>query len=235
MQNSETKKIIVAIDGFSSCGKSTMAKNLAREANYIYIDTGAMYRAVSLFCIRTGWMTENEMDIESIDKNISDIKLEFINNDKGNADIYLNGENVESQIRTLEVANGASRVSTIAAVRKELVRQQQLMGTHKGIVMDGRDIGTVVFPDAELKIFLTASPEIRAKRRMDELNAKDETVNYEEVLSNVIERDYRDQNRTESPLRKADDAIVIDNSDLTPTQQQQILRDLFVQKIKSDQ
>lgn len=235
MQNSETKKIIVAIDGFSSCGKSTMAKNLAREANYIYIDTGAMYRAVSLFCIRNGWMTENEMDIESIDKNISDIKLEFINNDKGNADIYLNGENVESQIRTLEVANGASRVSTIAAVRKELVRQQQLMGTHKGIVMDGRDIGTVVFPDAELKIFLTASPEIRAKRRMDELNAKDETVNYEEVLSNVIERDYRDQNRTESPLRKADDAIVIDNSDLTPTQQQQILRDLFVQKIKSDQ
>lgn len=235
MQNSETKKIIVAIDGFSSCGKSTMAKNLAREANYIYIDTGAMYRAVSLFCIRNGWMTENEMDIESIDKNISDIKLEFINNDKGNADIYLNGENVESQIRTLEVANGASRVSTIAAVRKELVRQQQLMGSQKGIVMDGRDIGTVVFPDAELKIFLTASPEIRAKRRMDELNAKDETVNYEEVLSNVIERDYRDQNRTESPLRKADDAIVIDNSDLTPTQQQQILRDLFVQKIKSDQ
>lgn len=235
MQNSETKKIIVAIDGFSSCGKSTMAKNLAREANYIYIDTGAMYRAVSLFCIQNGWMTENEMDIESIDKNISEIRLEFINNDKGNADIYLNGENVESQIRTLEVANGASRVSTIAAVRKELVRQQQLMGTHKGIVMDGRDIGTVVFPDAELKIFLTASPEIRAKRRMDELNAKDETVNYEEVLSNVIERDYRDQNRTESPLRKADDAIVIDNSDLTPTQQQQILRDLFVQKIKSDQ
>lgn len=235
MQNSETKKIIVAIDGFSSCGKSTMAKNLAREANYIYIDTGAMYRAVSLFCIRNGWMTENEMDIESIDKNISEIRLEFINNDKGNADIYLNGENVESQIRTLEVANGASRVSTIAAVRKELVRQQQLMGSQKGIVMDGRDIGTVVFPDAELKIFLTASPEIRAKRRMDELNAKDETVNYEEVLSNVIERDYRDQNRTESPLRKADDAIVIDNSDLTPTQQQQILRDLFVQKIKSDQ
>lgn len=235
MQNSVTKKIIVAIDGFSSCGKSTMAKNLAREANYIYIDTGAMYRAVSLFCIRNGWMTENEMDIESIDKNISNIKLEFINNNKGNADIYLNGENVESQIRTLEVANGASRVSTLAAVRKELVRQQQLMGTEKGIVMDGRDIGTVVFPDAELKIFLTASPEIRAKRRMDELNAKDETVNYEDVLANVVERDYRDQNRTESPLRKADDAIVIDNSELSPTQQQQILRDLFLQKIKSDQ
>lgn len=235
MQNSVTKKIIVAIDGFSSCGKSTMAKNLAREANYIYIDTGAMYRAVSLFCIRNGWMTENEMDIESIDKNISNIKLEFVNNNKGNADIYLNGENVESQIRTLEVANGASRVSTLAAVRKELVRQQQLMGTEKGIVMDGRDIGTVVFPDAELKIFLTASPEIRAKRRMDELNAKDETVNYEDVLANVVERDYRDQNRTESPLRKADDAIVIDNSELSPTQQQQILRDLFLQKIKSDQ
>lgn len=232
MQNSNTKKIIVAIDGFSSCGKSTMAKNLAREADYIYIDTGAMYRAVSLYCLRNGWMTENSMDINSINSNISNIKLEFVNSSNGNADIYLNGENVESQIRTLEVANGASRVSTLAAVRTELVRQQQLMGKTKGIVMDGRDIGTVVFPDAELKIFLTASPEIRAKRRMEEMMAKGETVSYEDVLANVKERDHRDQNRTESPLRKADDAIEIDNSELNPAQQQQILTDLFLQKIK---
>lgn len=234
MQNSNTKKIIVAIDGFSSCGKSTMAKNLARKADYIYIDTGAMYRAVSLYCLRNGWMTENEMDIDSINNNISNIRLEFVNNASGNADIYLNGENVESQIRTLEVANGASKVSTIAAVRKELVRQQQLMGTKKGIVMDGRDIGTVVFPDAELKIFLTATPEIRAKRRMLELNVKDETVSYEDVLANVVERDHRDQNRTESPLRKANDAIEIDNSALNPAQQQQILMDLFIQKTLSE-
>ena len=232
MQNSNKKKIIVAIDGFSSCGKSTMAKNLAREADYIYIDTGAMYRAVSLYCLRNGWMTENSMDINSINSNISNIKLEFVNSSNGNADIYLNGENVESQIRTLEVANGASRVSTLAAVRTELVRQQQLMGKTKGIVMDGRDIGTVVFPDAELKIFLTASPEIRAKRRMEEMMAKGETVSYEDVLANVKERDHRDQNRTESPLRKADDAIEIDNSELNPAQQQQILTDLFLQKIK---
>ena len=232
MQNSNKKKIIVAIDGFSSCGKSTMAKNLAREADYIYIDTGAMYRAVSLYCLRNGWMTENSMDINSINSNISNIRLEFVNSSNGNADIYLNGENVESQIRTLEVANGASRVSTLAAVRTELVRQQQLMGKTKGIVMDGRDIGTVVFPDAELKIFLTASPEIRAKRRMEEMMAKGETVSYEDVLANVKERDHRDQNRTESPLRKADDAIEIDNSELNPAQQQQILTDLFLQKIK---
>ncbi len=232
MQNFNKKKIIVAIDGFSSCGKSTMAKNLAREADYIYIDTGAMYRAVSLYCLRNGWMTENSMDINSINSNISNIRLEFVNSSNGNADIYLNGENVESQIRTLEVANGASRVSTLAAVRTELVRQQQLMGKTKGIVMDGRDIGTVVFPDAELKIFLTASPEIRAKRRMEEMMAKGETVSYEDVLANVKERDHRDQNRTESPLRKADDAIEIDNSELNPAQQQQILTDLFLQKIK---
>lgn len=234
MQNLNTKKIIVAIDGFSSCGKSTMAKNLARKADYIYIDTGAMYRAVSLYCLRNGWMTENEMDIESINNSISNIRLEFVNNASGNADIYLNGENVESQIRTLEVANGASRVSTLSAVRTELVRQQQLMGTTKGIVMDGRDIGTVVFPNAELKIFLTATPEIRAKRRMEEINAKDETVSFDDVLANVVERDHRDQNRTESPLRKADDAIEIDNSALNLDQQQQILMDLFMQKTLSN-
>ena len=226
------KRIIVAIDGFSSCGKSTMAKQLAHEVGYIYVDTGAMYRAVSLYCMRNGWMDAESMDVESIERNIGSIRLEFIKNQQGKAEIYLNGENVEAEIRTLEVSNGASRVSTLGAVRRELVRQQQMMGVEKGIVMDGRDIGTVVFPQAELKVFLTASPEIRARRRMDELSAKGETVSYEEVLANVKERDDRDQNRKESPLKKADDAIVIDNSALSIVEQQEILRSLFDQKIK---
>ncbi len=226
------KRIIVAIDGFSSCGKSTMAKQLAHEVGYIYVDTGAMYRAVSLYCMRNGWMDAESMDVESIESNIGSIQLQFKNNQQGKAEIYLNGENVEAEIRTLEVSNGASRVSTLGAVRRELVRQQQLMGVEKGIVMDGRDIGTVVFPEAELKVFLTASPEIRARRRMDELSAKGETVSYEEVLANVKERDDRDQNRKESPLKKADDAIVIDNSALSIVEQQEMLRSLFDQKIK---
>lgn len=226
------KRIIVAIDGFSSCGKSTMAKQLAHEVGYIYVDTGAMYRAVSLYCMRNGWMDAESMDVESIESNIGSIQLQFKNNQQGKAEIYLNGENVEAEIRTLEVSNGASRVSTLGAVRRELVRQQQLMGVEKGIVMDGRDIGTVVFPEAELKVFLTSSPEIRARRRMDELSAKGETVSYEEVLANVKERDDRDQNRKESPLKKADDAIVIDNSALSIVEQQEMLRSLFDQKIK---
>lgn len=224
------KKIIVAIDGFSSCGKSTMAKILAHETGYIYVDTGAMYRAVSLFCIRNGWMTATEMDVVAIEKHITEIQLEFRANENGKAEMYMNGENVESEIRTLDVANGASRVSTLGAVRRELVRQQQKMGEKKGIVMDGRDIGTVVFPKAELKIFLTASAEVRAQRRWDEMRAKGENVGYEEVLANVIERDFRDQNREESPLRKAEDAIEIDNTTLQPNEQQEILRQLFKQK-----
>jgi len=224
------KKIIVAVDGFSSCGKSTMAKELARETGYVYVDTGAMYRAVSLFCIRKGLMTESEMNEEAIARELANMQLEFKTNENGKSEIYLNDENVESSIRTLEVANGASRVSTLGVVRRELVRQQQIMGNSKGIVMDGRDIGTVVFPRAELKIFLTASPEIRAQRRLDEMKAKGESVDYESVLANVKERDERDVNRTESPLRKADDAIEIDNSNLTPTEQQKILRTLFEEK-----
>jgi len=227
---SKMKKIIVAIDGYSSCGKSTMAKTLARETGYIYVDTGAMYRAVSLYAIRKGWLTDTKIDEAQLQNHIAEIKLSFKTNTEGKTEIYLNDENVESEIRTLEVANGASRVSTLGFVRKELVRQQQLMGTNKGIVMDGRDIGTVVFPDADLKIFLTAKPEIRARRRMDEMIAKGETVNFEEVMKNIAERDFRDENRAESPLRKALDAIVIDNSDLTPDQQQEILRTLFAQK-----
>jgi len=224
------KKIVVAIDGFSSCGKSTMAKELAREAGYIYVDTGAMYRAVSLYCIQNGWMTDSEINAEELEKHIHSIRIEFKPNAECKADTYLNGQNVENEIRTLEVANGASRVSTLGFVRRELVRQQQLMGDEKGIVMDGRDIGTVVFPQAELKIFLTASPEIRAQRRLDEMAAKGEKVNFEEVLANVKERDDRDQNRAESPLRKADDAVVIDNSALSRPEQKEILRTLFAEK-----
>ena len=225
------KKIIVAIDGFSSCGKSTMAKTLARETGYIYVDTGAMYRAVSLFCIRNGWMTDSELNTAAIEKHIAEIQLEFRTNENGKAEMYMNGENIENEIRTLDVANGASKVSTLGAVRRELVRQQQKMGEKKGIVMDGRDIGTVVFPEAELKIFLTASAEVRAQRRWDEMRTKGENVSYEEVLANVIERDFRDQNRDESPLRKAVDAIEIDNTTLHPNEQQEILRQLFERKL----
>ncbi len=207
-----------------------MAKELALEAGYIYVDSGAMYRAVSLFCIQNGWMTDTEINIPALEKHIESIHIEFKTNAEGKSETWLNGKNVEDEIRSLEVANGASRVSTLGFVRRELVRQQQLMGIMKGIVMDGRDIGTVVFPTAELKIFLTASPEIRAKRRLDEMAAKGEKADYQKVLDNVKERDDRDQNRSESPLRKADDAIVIDNSNLSRDEQRKILRTLFSEK-----
>jgi len=225
------KKIIVAIDGYSSCGKSTMARRLAREAGYVYVDTGAMYRAVALYCLRNGWITSDAMKEEQISDHISSIRLEFKLRGDGGADIWLNGENVEAQIRSLEVSDGASRVSTIGAVRRELVRQQQLMGLEKGIVMDGRDIGTVVFPQAELKVFLTASAEIRAQRRLIELQSKGIEASFEDVLANVKERDERDENRSESPLRKASDAHVIDNTDLSPDQQQELLRELFLKTV----
>lgn len=207
-----------------------MAKELARETGYIYVDTGAMYRAVSLFCHQNGWISETDINTEELEKHIHSIRIEFLANAEGRTETYLNGKNVENEIRTLEIANGASRISTLGFVRRELVRQQQLMGLKKGIVMDGRDIGTVVFPEAELKIFLTASPEIRAQRRTDEMAAKGEAINYKAVLANVVERDDRDQNRAESPLRKANDAIVIDNSNLTLEEQQNILRTLFDEK-----
>ena len=213
------KRIIVAIDGFSSCGKSTMARKLAAEAGYVYVDTGAMYRAVSLFCLRNGWMTADTMDEAAINAHVGQIKLEFRLNDSGKAEMYLNGENVEHGIRTLQVANGASRVSTLGAVRRELVRQQQLMGEKKGIVMDGRDIGTVVFPEAELKIFMTADPLVRAQRRQIELMAKGETLDLEEILTNIENRDKIDTTRTESPLRKAEDAIEIDTTFMTLDEQ----------------
>ncbi|MCE1155277.1 MAG: (d)CMP kinase [Bacteroidales bacterium] len=225
------KKIIVAIDGFSSCGKSTMARKLAREVGYVYVDTGAMYRAVALYCKRNGWLTPGTMDVAAIEANIGAVRLEFRLRADGSADMWLNGENVEQHIRTMEMSDGASRVSTLGVVRREMVRQQQLMGLGKGIVMDGRDIGTVVFPEAELKVFLTASAEVRAKRRMDELLAKGEAVEYDDVLAKVKERDERDQSRAESPLRKAEDAHVIDNTDLTPEEQQEVLRELFTSTV----
>ena len=222
-----TNKINIAIDGFSSCGKSTIAKGLAQELGYIYIDSGAMYRAVGLHALRNEWITEQDIDEEVLQEHIENIKIEFKTNETGGQDTYLNGENVEGDIRSLEVANAASRVSTIGFVRRELVRQQQEMGVKKGVVMDGRDIGTVVFPDAELKIFVTASPEVRARRRFDELQAKNIAGDYEETLANVLERDHRDTTRAESPLRKADDAIELDNSEITIDEQLQWAVDMF--------
>lgn len=209
------KQIIVAIDGYSSCGKSTIAKRLAEYAGYTYVDTGAMYRAVALAVMR------GEVELPSL-KGLDQISVGFRDNH-----VTLNGEDVESQIRTLEVGNMASRVSPIKEVRQYLVAQQQLMGRNKGIVMDGRDIGTVVFPNAELKFFLTASPEVRARRRYDELVGKGENPVYEDVLRDVNDRDYRDTHREESPLRQADDAIVVDNSNLTREEQMEKIIAIF--------
>ncbi|MDY4850847.1 MAG: (d)CMP kinase [Paludibacteraceae bacterium] len=226
------KKIIVAIDGYSSCGKSTMAKELAKNVGYVYVDTGAMYRAVSLFGLRNGIITDDTIDEKRLQQAMHNIQIGFKTNAAGKQETYLNGENVESLIRTLEVANGASRVSAIGFVRRELVRQQQRMGIDKGIVMDGRDIGTVVFPDAELKVFVTASPEVRAQRRYDELQAKGQPEAYDAVLANVKERDYRDTHRAESPLRQADDAVLIDNSHMTKAEQSALLQHLFDERTR---
>ena len=217
------KKIIVAIDGYSSCGKSTIAKELARYAGYTYVDTGAMYRAIALYAIQHNLIKEE--DVVAALKNIT-INFQFsVFNSKQH--VTLNGEDVESQIRNLEVGNRASEISQIREVRAFLVAQQQRMGDNGGIVMDGRDIGTVVFPNAELKLFLTARPEVRAQRRFDELIAKGEHPDYEAVLKDVNDRDYRDTHRAESPLRQAPDAIVVDNSDLTPDEQMQLIYGLF--------
>ena len=218
-------KIIVAIDGYSSCGKSTIAKALARYAGYTYVDTGAMYRAIGLYTLRKGLDDE-----AAIVAALPHIQVGFILSD-GVQHVTLNGEDVEAYIRTLEVGNQASRISQIREVRAFLVAQQQAMGCHKGIVMDGRDIGTVVFPEAELKLFLTASPEVRAQRRFDELVAKGEKPDFDAVLADVNDRDYRDTHRAESPLRQAEDAIVIDNSRMTPDEQMQLVIRLFEEKL----
>ena len=215
------KKIIVAIDGYSSCGKSTIAKALAKYAGYTYVDTGAMYRAIALYTLRHNLTNEADIIVA-----LPCIRVGFILVD-GAQHVTLNGEDVESSIRTLEVGNAASRISAIKEVRAFLVAQQQKMGEAKGIVMDGRDIGTVVFPNAELKLFLTATPEVRAQRRYDELLEKGEKPDFNAVLADVNDRDYRDTHRAESPLRQAEDAIVVDNSNLTREQQMQVIYDYF--------
>ena len=222
------KKITIAIDGFSSCGKSTMAKDLAKEIGYIYIDSGAMYRAVTLYSIQHDLFKQNGIDTETLRKQMNQIHITFHLDEKNNSpQTYLNGVNVEKEIRTMEVSSKVSFISVLDFVRQALVTQQQEMGKAKGIVMDGRDIGTTVFPGDVLKIFVTASPEIRAQRRYDELKAKGLEASFEEILANVKERDYIDQNREVSPLRKADDAILLDNSHLTIEQQKEWLNEQF--------
>lgn len=214
------KKIIIAIDGHSSCGKSTMAKSLAQELGYIYIDSGAMYRVVTLYALRNGLINNGIPDTEKLIEELKNIKITFKWDElAGKNTTFLNGENVEEEIRRLEVSQNVSPISTIAEVRREMVKQQRENGKNKGIVMDGRDIGTVVFPDAELKIFMTASPEIRAQRRFDELRQKGLEVDFAEILKNVEGRDQIDSTREVSPLKKAEDALILDNSNLTREQQ----------------
>ena len=218
------KKITIAIDGYSSCGKSTMAKDLAREVGYIYIDSGAMYRAVTLYCLDNGLCTPEGIDTARLEAAMPHIRISFrLNPETGRPMTHLNDVNVEDRIRTMEVSAMVSPVAALGFVREALVKLQQQMGKEKGIVMDGRDIGTTVFPDAELKIFVVASAEIRAQRRYDELKAKGQEASYEEILANVKERDYIDQNREVSPLRQAEDAILLDNSNLTIEEQKQWL------------
>ena len=214
------KKITIAIDGYSSTGKSTLAKQLANNLGYVYVDTGAMYRAVTYFAMQNGYINAESFDKETLISALPSVQLEFhLNAELGFAEMYLNGVNVESEIRTIEVSNFVSKIAEVSEVRTKLVEQQQQMGKGNGIVMDGRDIGTVVFPNAELKIFMTASPETRAQRRFDELQAKGQNVPYEAVLKNVQERDYIDTHRDDSPLVIAEDAIEIDNSYLTREEQ----------------
>ena len=229
------KKITIAIDGFSSCGKSTMAKDLAKEIGYIYIDSGAMYRAVTLYSLQQGIFGPNGIDKVRLQQEMEQIQISFqLNATTGRPDTYLNGVNVEQQIRTMEVSSHVSPIAALPFVREAMVKQQQAMGKAKGIVMDGRDIGTTVFPDAELKIFVTASPEIRAQRRYDELKAKGEQANLQEILENVKQRDYIDQHRETSPLRKADDALLLDNSQLTIAEQKEWLFEQFNRLTQTD-
>ena len=227
------KKITIAIDGHSSCGKSTMAKNLAREVGYVYVDTGAMYRSVTLYALRHGlFEADGSVNTAALEQALPDIHISFqFNAETGRPDTYLNGELVEQEIRTMEVSNHVSPIATIGFVREAMVAQQQQMGRGGGVVMDGRDIGTVVFPDAELKVFVTASAEVRAQRRYDELKGKGMEADYADILKNVQERDYIDSHREVSPLRQADDAILLDNSHMTIPEQQQWLLDRFHEAI----
>ena len=227
------KKIVVAIDGFSSCGKSTLAKALAKEVGYAYVDTGAMYRSVALYCLRNGLIFDGKVDEEKLAEAMPSIQISFqYNSEVQRNETYLNGENVEEEIRSLAVSNVVSIVSAIGFVRRAMVAQQQSFSKEKGVVMDGRDIGTVVFPDAELKVFVTARAEVRAERRFLELSAKGDSATFEEVLENVKQRDFLDQNREESPLRQAEDAILLDNSEMTIPQQNEWLLARFNETVK---
>ena len=222
------KKITIAIDGHSSCGKSTMAKDLAREVGYVYVDTGAMYRSVTLYALRNGLFTADGIKEDELRQQMPNISISFkFNAETGRPDTYLNGELVEQEIRSMEVSSHVSPIATLGFVRQAMVAQQQQMGKDKGVVMDGRDIGTVVFPDAELKVFVTASAEVRAQRRYDELKGKGMEADFEEILKNVQERDYIDSHREVSPLKKADDAIELDNSNMTIPEQKEWLMQRF--------
>ena len=229
------KKITIAIDGFSSTGKSTIAKHLAQVLNYVYVDTGAMYRAVTYFAMKNNFIGDGFFKADELIAKLDEIQLKFIYNSQLKfAEMYLNDENIEQQIRTLEVSNFVSNVSTISEVRKKLVEQQQKMGAEKGVVMDGRDIGTVVFPNAELKLFLNASADKRANRRYQELINKGENVSYQEILENVKSRDYIDSNREDSPLIIADDAIEIDNSEMTKEEQFKKIYQIVQEKLQEN-
>lgn len=220
MSATKHNKIVIAIDGFSSCGKSTFAKAIAKQLGYIFIDTGAMYRAVTLYALEHGAIRSGIVHEEEVVRLLDEITITFrFNPERGASDIYVNGAFVEGKIRTIEVSNCVSAVSAIAEVRQKLVAMQQEMGRKRGVVMDGRDIGTVVFPDAELKIFMTADPRVRAQRRYDELTAKGDHVSLEEIEQNVRDRDYQDMHRAISPLRQADDAVVLDNSTMSVEEQ----------------
>lgn len=222
------KKIIIAIDGYSSCGKSTMAKDLAREIGYIYIDTGAMYRAVTLYALRSGcFAADGRLMASKLEVGLNGVKISFRLNADGRPETLLNGECVEKEIRGMEVSSHVSEVAALPKVREALVHQQRLMGQEKGIVMDGRDIGTVVFPHAELKVFVTASAEVRAERRYKELKDKGQEANLEEIIENVNKRDYLDTHRAVSPLRQAEDAVVLDNTNMTISEQKQWLLDQY--------
>ncbi|MFI3267709.1 MAG: (d)CMP kinase [Rikenellaceae bacterium] len=221
-------KIIIAIDGHSSCGKSTFAKMIAQKLGYVFIDTGAMYRTVTFYALEMGYIAENSIDEASIIASLNNLNITFkYNAEKGKSDAYLNGVNVEDKIRNIVVSNYVSKISAIKEVRELLVKLQQDMGTEKGIVMDGRDIGTTVFPGAELKLFMTASVAVRAERRYKELTEKGENVSLEAIKANVESRDFQDENRTESPLRKADDAIILDNSFMTLEEQMVWIEELL--------
>ncbi len=228
------KRLIIAIDGYSGCGKSTFAKSIAKELQYLYIDSGAMYRAVTLYCMRRGFVGKGYIDLTGILAELRDIHIGFVYNpDISEYETYLNSENVEKEIRSIEVTGHVSRISQIQEVRQMMVELQRQIGVLKGIVMDGRDIGTIVFPDADVKIFMTASVDIRAKRRLDELRGRQIEADFEEIRRNIIARDIADENRDISPLRRADDAIILDNTSMTVAEQMDWIMKIINEKLNA--